>query len=256
MTTWHLCRWSKIQTEILKIESMSLPGYLLASSKEIVFLLNGLSQIHSTACEASLRKQLSNGDHAQLWKKTGKNKRKAKRYSEHVKNVTAASHHWIIFVSILWCGTKESFVKLTRSNFWTLNNFIALSSSAMSFAGWKVDGSCFSRIYLKDTTKWLVCVATKMWKERKEWSIACFYKNLPPRGLRKCISSAPVLLLHGMQCCSSRYIVTWPHHSYPHEAWSIPGISCIQCKIHPSWWKVSCYHRCNQMNHLFRAEKK
>ena len=164
MTTGHLCRWIKGKTEKIKIESMSLPGYWPASSKEIVFLLNGLSQIHSTACEASLRKQLSNGDHAQLWKRARKNKRKAKRYSEHVKNVTAASHHWIIFGSILWCGTKESFVKLTRSNFWTLNTFIALSSSAMSFAGWKVDGSCFSRIYLKDTTKWLVCVATKMWK--------------------------------------------------------------------------------------------
>ena len=49
-----------------KLESMSIPGYWLASSKEIVFLLNGLSQIHSTACEASLRKQLSNGDHEQL----------------------------------------------------------------------------------------------------------------------------------------------------------------------------------------------
>ena len=102
MTTWHLCRWSKIQTEILKIESMSLPGYLLASSKEIVFLLNGLSQIHSTACEASLRKQLSNGDHEQLWKRAGKNKRKAKRYSKHVKNVIATSQHldhiWKYFV--------------------------------------------------------------------------------------------------------------------------------------------------------------
>ena len=162
-----------------KLESMSLPGYWLASSKEIVFLLNGLSQIHSTACEASLRKQLSNGDHEQLWKRAGKNKRKAKRYSEHVKNVTAASHHWIIFGSILWCGTKESFVKLTRSNFWTLNIFIALSSSAMSFAGWKVDGSCFSRIYLKDTTKWLVCVATKMWKKERNEALLVFTKTYP-----------------------------------------------------------------------------
>ena len=79
MTTGHLCRWIKGKTEKIKIESMSLPGYWPASSKEIVSLLNGLSQIHSTACIASLRKQLSNAFHEQLWQKAVKHKRKAKK---------------------------------------------------------------------------------------------------------------------------------------------------------------------------------
>ena len=73
---------------------MSLPGYWLASSKEIVFLLNGLSQIHSTACIASLRKQLSSAYHEQLWKKAGKHKKKGKRGTQtHVTDVQKSFQH-------------------------------------------------------------------------------------------------------------------------------------------------------------------
>ena len=66
-----------------------------------------------------------------------------------------------------------------RSYLFALNFVTALSSSGMSFAGWKVVGSCFSKIYLKDTSKWLVCVATKNVKKKRNEALLVFAKTYP-----------------------------------------------------------------------------